>query len=1052
MKTLILSLIAIATISMTTFGQLQNFDSGVWPPVSPNTITTPIWGGGGTFSGDPATWYRSDDPVVNGAFGNNGLDVGYGGSGNCAILYSNEFDGYEPFFEVDMIINNIDISSYNAPMLKFYMKHPDGNEEIEIAVSSMGGPYSVLQTFTSNFTDWTLLSVDLSAFIGSPDLTIRFRGKESNPFSADMTNVGIDNIEVIEQTNMVYVSSTTTHVGCGLKQGYDDQKIMRVDVVTQGSLNPLNITDFLMNTNGSTNDCNDVLLKKIYSTGTNSAFNTSNLVGSSDLTGNYTITGSLALIEGTNYFWVACDIPSTSTLSNVVDAECTGLVIDGNTEIPTVTAPAGNLVINNTGVFAVTNLNDTGAGSLRAAIAGAASYGCGDAYVDATAIAGTINWSSNVNVNASHDVSIMGAGPDLLSINSGGSGYFIQNQGDGLISIKGLKIEQCAGQAAVYGANGKKFSVENCWFDSNSARAIYMPNDPNLTVRNTTFSNNNSGGSGGAIYIVNDFIGKFYNCTFYGNTSGDQGGALQAINGSYAETSLIIENCTFSSNNAVSSNGGGGLRFTNGSCEILNSSFDNNLSAGVPRDIVGSIIMNYSHLSNTTSASISGGNNVLNVSGNLGVLANYGGATPTCSINPGSPLINAGTANIEYDQRGFCRPNTSDIGAFEYNGVEDVIAPVPDVASLPDLVYCPLTEVTTLIYPTATENCSSNIIVTHNACLPITTPGTTVVTWTYEDGNGNTSTQIQNVLIADVTAPVADVASLTDVTDECSVAALTAPTATDNCGVVSVTNNAVLPITAQGTTVVTWTYDDGNGNTTTQDQNIVITDVTAPVADTASLTDVTECFEATPTAPTATDNCAGVLTATPDVTFPIMTAGSTVVTWTYDDGNGNTSTQTQNVVVNSVDVNVTQSGSLLTADAIGAAYMWLDCDNGNAIVNGETNQAFTPAVTGNYAVEVTENGCVDTSACYLVDYTGLDDLFSASLLVYPNPSNDGYFNIQFEGTISAVVLYDMLGRIIAVPFNVNQGTLDASLLEAGKYIISINSNEGVFIKQIVITK
>ena len=46
----------------------------------------------------------------------------------------------------------------------------------------------------------------------------------------------------------------------------------------------------------------------------------------------------------------------------------------------------------------------------------------------------------------------------------------------------------------------------------------------------------------------------------------------------------------------------------------------------------------------------------------------------------------------------------------------------------------------------------------------------------------------------------------------------------------------------------------------------------------------------------------------------------------------------------------------------------------------------------------------------------------------------------------------MLGRIIAVPFNVNQGTLDASLLEAGKYIISINSNEGVFIKQIVITK
>ena len=361
--------------------------------------------------------------------------------------------------------------------------------------------------------------------------------------------------------------------------------------------------------------------------------------------------------------------------------------------------------------------------------------------------------------------------------------------------------------------------------------------------------------------------------------------------------------------------------------------------------------------------------------------------------------------------------------------------------------------VAALTAPTATDNCAGIVTITNNATLPITAQGTTVVTWTYDDGNGNTSTQDQNVVITDVTAPVADVASLTDVTDECSVAALTAPTATDNCaGTVTVTNNAAFPINTQGTTVVTWTYDDGNGNTSTQDQNIVITDVTAPVADAASLTDVTECFEATPTAPTATDNCMGALTATPDVTFPIMTSGTTVVTWTYDDGNGNTSTQTQNVVVNSVDVNVTQSGSLLTADAVGATYKWLDCDNANAIVNGETNQAYTPAVTGNYAVEVTENGCVDTSACFLVDFTGIDDLTSMNLLVYPNPSNDGYFNIQFEGSISAVVLYDMLGRVIEVPYNVEQGTLNASALDAGKYLIRINSNEGVFIEQLVIAK
>ena len=114
--------------------------------------------------------------------------------------------------------------------------------------------------------------------------------------------------------------------------------------------------------------------------------------------------------------------------------------------------------------------------------------------------------------------------------------------------------------------------------------------------------------------------------------------------------------------------------------------------------------------------------------------------------------------------------------------------------------------------------------------------------------------ETQNIVIDDVTAPVADVATLSDVTAECSVTSLTAPTATDNCaGSLTGTHNASLPITTQGTTVVTWTYDDGNGNTSTQTQNIVIDDVTAPVADNGSLSDVTaECTVTSLTAPTAT--------------------------------------------------------------------------------------------------------------------------------------------------------------------------------------------------------
>ena len=129
---------------------------------------------------------------------------------------------------------------------------------------------------------------------------------------------------------------------------------------------------------------------------------------------------------------------------------------------------------------------------------------------------------------------------------------------------------------------------------------------------------------------------------------------------------------------------------------------------------------------------------------------------------------------------------------------------------------------------------------------------------------------------------------MADVTAECEVTSITAPTATDNCGgAITGTTTTTFPITAQGTTVVTWTYDDGNGNTITQTQNVIIDDVTAPVADVATLADVTaECEVASITAPTATDNCGGTITATTDAIFPIIAQGTTVVTWTYDDGNG----------------------------------------------------------------------------------------------------------------------------------------------------------------------
>ncbi|MBW2962683.1 beta strand repeat-containing protein, partial [Mesonia aestuariivivens] len=173
--------------------------------------------------------------------------------------------------------------------------------------------------------------------------------------------------------------------------------------------------------------------------------------------------------------------------------------------------------------------------------------------------------------------------------------------------------------------------------------------------------------------------------------------------------------------------------------------------------------------------------------------------------------IPTGTYTVTITDANNC---TATASATLING--DNIAPVADVTNLPNITMECEVLASDVNIPTATDNCGGTVTVTNDASFPISTQGTTVITWTYEDENGNTSTQTQNVIIDDVSAPVTDQATLTDVTMECEVLAsdLTIPTATDNCGgTVTVTNDASFPISTQGTTVITWTYEDENGNT-----------------------------------------------------------------------------------------------------------------------------------------------------------------------------------------------------------------------------------------------
>jgi len=206
----------------------------------------------------------------------------------------------------------------------------------------------------------------------------------------------------------------------------------------------------------------------------------------------------------------------------------------------------------------------------------------------------------------------------------------------------------------------------------------------------------------------------------------------------------------------------------------------------------------------------------------------------------------------------------------------------------------------TLTPPTATDNCDGPVTATTSDPTTYSSDGVYSVQWSFTDLTGNTFIQTQTVTIEDSVPPVPDMASLPIVSDSCSVTLTNIPTATDSCeGTINGTTIDALTYNVAGVYTVTWTYNDGRGNTSTQTQTVVVTDNHAPVPDQAILPNVVgNCIVSIPSPPTATDNCSGTIMATTTDPTTYNLIGTFFVIWHFDDGNGNTWTQNQTVVVN----------------------------------------------------------------------------------------------------------------------------------------------------------
>ncbi|WP_159092216.1 T9SS type A sorting domain-containing protein, partial [Aquimarina sp. Aq107] len=175
-------------------------------------------------------------------------------------------------------------------------------------------------------------------------------------------------------------------------------------------------------------------------------------------------------------------------------------------------------------------------------------------------------------------------------------------------------------------------------------------------------------------------------------------------------------------------------------------------------------------------------------------------------------------------------------------------------------------------------------------------------------------------------------------------------------------------------------------------------------------------------------------------------AGVHTITYSFTNANGCTDTASDTIEVFELpDTSVDDSSSpTFMANISGASYQWIDCDT-NTLIPGETNQSFTAIENGNYAVEITLNGCSERSSCFLVATLSVEEeeLKDQDLRIYPIPTK-GILNISTP--IKKVTIFNVIGKIV---FESNTNTFDISELNSGIYFVNIEGEKGNTVKRII---
>ncbi|MGB1669915.1 MAG: HYR domain-containing protein, partial [Flavobacteriales bacterium] len=353
--------------------------------------------------------------------------------------------------------------------------------------------------------------------------------------------------------------------------------------------------------------------------------------------------------------------------------------------------------------------------------------------------------------------------------------------------------------------------------------------------------------------------------------------------------------------------------------------------------------------------------------------------------------------------------------------------------------------------PTGNDNCGIASLTSDHDSGDTFPVGTTTVTYTATDVNGNSITDSFDITVSDNEAPSVATNDVTLVLDASGAASTTATAvnngSSDNCSIASIDlSQTDFDCTHVGTNTVTLTVTDIHSNQGTATATITVQDNQAPViaqmADISATNDANNCSAVvTWTDPAVTDNCTYTLTS--DIASgTAFDVGVTTVTYSVTDAGGNTDsmsfdvtvTDTQGPTISGTPGDITQAKDAGSCDAVVTwtaptatdnctlATLGSDINSGTTfdlgpttvtytaidIYGNTTTESFTvtitdsdydgdldgdctdPDIDGDGALNAADSDDFNENVCSDTDMDGCDDCSSGSY----DPANDG---TDFDG-------------------------------------------------------